>query len=203
MCRCEMPDVNKLSLWARRKSGVPPGCRRGLRQGIGRERRWRGAAPAAAAVLGVGAAHTRRPLSWAQHRSPTHRSRNKFRSLFSAPLSQLPWLKPPPENETRPRHPVAARGLGPPRPPRRQPARAGTSATGGAGQGPPVRGGVGRGLPSPASPAEGGGKRGRLRPAAAGKVVPRKKKKKPFADGSPPPPSPSPPQLSPTRRAGK
>lgn len=43
-------------------------------------------------------------------------------------------------------------------------------------------------MPSPVSPAEGGGKRGRLSPAAAGKVVPRKKKKKPLADGSPPPP---------------
>lgn len=45
------------------------------------------------------------------------------------------------------------------------------------GQALPVWGGRRRGLPFPVSPAEGAGKQGRLSLAAAGKVVPRKKKK--------------------------
>lgn len=154
----------------------------------------------------MGAAHTGRPLSCAQHRSPPLRSRNKFRSLFSSLFpTPSPWVKLLRENETRLRHPVAAREPGPLRRPRVQPARHQSPAV--RDRLPPSGGGGGRaeGAALPRVPRGGWGKRGRLSPAASGKIVPRKKKKKPLVGGSapPPPPSPSPPQLSPTRRAGK
>lgn len=134
-----MPDVNKLSLRARRKSAVPPGRRRGLRTGTGGQRRCRSAAPSRRRQRQCwgagGVARTEHPPGRAPHRSPPYRSRNKFRSLLS-PLSAAPLVKAAPGEWNQTPRPITARSRDSPTGARYQPASAGTAVTGGGGEGP-------------------------------------------------------------------